>query len=97
MSLCRRVVCCGHSLGAALATLGAFWWSLIHPEVGKGGGSTRGDVHENMSLLDSMVQYGACSAWRGGGGGEVKQHMAEQARTIQYSTVWFTTVQYSIS
>jgi len=28
-----RVVCCGHSLGAALATLGAFWWSRRHPEV----------------------------------------------------------------
>lgn len=32
---CRlcRVVCCGHSLGAALATLGAFWWAKKFPEV----------------------------------------------------------------
>lgn len=29
----HRVVCCGHSLGAALSTLGAFWWSKRYPEV----------------------------------------------------------------
>jgi hypothetical protein len=28
-----RVVCCGHSLGAALATLGAFWWAKKFPQV----------------------------------------------------------------
>ena len=39
-SMCRRIVCCGHSLGGALANLCSIWCSqAMFPEVGAQSGS----------------------------------------------------------